>query len=338
MAILLFVLMEGITAATAQQLPDLEIYRQELPRFIKVFNSGQMALLDNSMALNESLFGMFPLDESLSKYSYIEKHTDVDLDPKRKEHSKHTDVYQIIRGPEDWQAYRRHISKDGVPLTPKQLEKQDNDQKRHDDKERENRRRTQESQARDDPRSKEKWNEKEAKAAREQAEADAQIRSMYDLQATRGELIDGRPTVLLTLTSRKNFKAGRLEDLALRFLMLKDTVIHIWITEKEHEVIKAESEVVDAPVDIDIGLLGGQLGLGRITWDKGTKVVFERRLINDEVWLPVRTTWDLNVKFRSLALFHGKGQEKLLLEYSDFRKYDVDIDLKFSDSSTPPNR
>jgi hypothetical protein len=68
------------------------------------------------------------------------------------------------------------------------------------------------------------------------------------------------------------------------------------------------------------------IGLGILArLQKGARGVFERRLINGEVWLPAS------------ASFSGKGRLLLLkslridtvLEFSDYRKYTVDTKVSF---------
>jgi hypothetical protein len=321
-------------------LPDAESFRQELPRLIRVFNNSHLALFGAQMDQTPGLFGRLSKDDALNQYSYIEKHTSTDLDAKRKD-PEETNVFQVIRGPEQWQLYRKHISKNGVPLSAKELEKQDNEQGRHDDKERDKRKRGQEQEAKEDARAREKRKQKEADEAREAAkwdqEWDQEIRSMYDIRAARGEDIEGRRTILLTLTTKKDYKPSEKGwGLVLSLFMLKGTVIQMWITEQDHEVLRAQAEAVDGPLNMNLGLFGGQVGLGRITWDKGTKVSFERRKINDEVWLPIKTTWDIYGKYKTLVFVHSSGHGRFVTEYSDFKKYNVDTILKFPDEPPRP--
>src|SRR6266550_4521692 len=65
----------------------------------------------------------------LSQYTYTEKETELTLDSKGKTKKTETNVYQMIHGAEEWQTYRRQTVKNGVPLTEKELEKQDREEK-----------------------------------------------------------------------------------------------------------------------------------------------------------------------------------------------------------------
>ena len=159
---------------------------------------------------------------------------------------------------------------------------------------------------------------------------------MYEFQVAWGEPIDGRSTILLTLKAKKDFKPKVLSDLELKATLLEGTLIHLWIIQNEHEVVRANAEVVDAPINLNLGAFGGQLGLGKLTFNKGTKISFERRLINNEAWLPIKTTVDLDVGYRALVLVHGTGKARLITEYSDFKKYDVDTILKFGEPALVP--
>jgi hypothetical protein len=135
----------------------------------------------------------------LGQYTYTEKETRITLDSKGKTNKTETNVYQIIRGAEDWRTYRRHISKNGVPLSDKELEKQD--RKEQERVEKETRRRANQSL-------KEREGEK-AKAERKEREVIDEVFAIYDIQLVRRETIEGISTILVTFKAKPGYKAKR---------------------------------------------------------------------------------------------------------------------------------
>ena len=63
---------------------------------------------------------------------------------------------------------------------------------------------------------------------------------------------------------------------------------------------------------------------------KGTTLVFERRKVNDEVWLPTRTR--VNMSGRALI---RKFSLEAVIEYSDYRKFSVNTDTTFDRAKQP---
>jgi hypothetical protein len=67
-------------------------------------------------------------DETLlSQYTYTQSETETTLDSKGKPKKTEVNVYQVIQGREEWQTYRRRISKNGVPLSEKDIVMLDRD-------------------------------------------------------------------------------------------------------------------------------------------------------------------------------------------------------------------
>jgi hypothetical protein len=91
-----------------------------------------------------------------------------------------------------------------------------------------------------------------------------------------------------------------------------------WIAEDDHELARLEAEIIDT-ISIGAGLLAKV--------QKGSRLTFERRKINDEIWLPVRVDASLSGR---LLLLKGINQREVT-EYSDHQKYTVDTILKFGE-------
>jgi hypothetical protein len=84
-----------------------------------------------------------------------------------------------------------------------------------------------------------------------------------------------------------------------------------WISEADYELVRVEIEAID---DLSFGL--GLLA--RV--HKGTVATYQRKRVNDEVWLPAEVTWTASARvmlFRQLRL---RG----VSEFSNYRKFTVD--------------
>src|SRR5437870_6036347 len=128
----------------------------------------------------------------LSQYTYTEKETELTLDSKGNTKKTEVNIHQMIHGAEEWQTYRRQIVKNGVPLTEKELEKEDRDEKDRIEKER--RKRANESASKRD--------QEKAKADREEQETLDDIFAMYDVQMVRREVLDSIDTILVTFKTK----------------------------------------------------------------------------------------------------------------------------------------
>ena len=97
---------------------------------------------------------------------------------------------------------------------------------------------------------------------------------------------------------------------------MKKFRVHAWVSEEDYELVKLDVEVVDN-VLIGLGLLA--------RLDKGSRGYFQRRKVDDEVWLPAETR------------FTGSGRlllvKKIALdqqsEFSNYKKFDVDTSTTF---------
>jgi len=235
----------------------------------------------------------------LSQYTYTEKETERKRDSKGNVTWSETNVYQVINGAEDWQSYRRHISKNGVPLSEKELEKQD--RKERERVEKEQRRRVGWSEA--------KKEQEKAKSEREEREETDDIFATFNYELVRRELIDGVSTILVNFTPKKSYGPKTRDAKQLQHVSGR-----IWISEDDHELVKLQAEVME-PIKIGAGLLAKV--------QEGSTLAFELRKINDEIWLPVKGEMSLSGK-----LFLVKGWNvEVSVEFSEHKKFNVDTIL-----------
>jgi hypothetical protein len=240
-------------------------------------------------------------DKLLSRYTYTENETEMTLDSKGKIKKTETNVYHVFHGTEEWQTYERQISKNGVPLTQKELEKQDG--KERERVEKETRKRASWSES--------KRQQEKAKAEREERESTDDIFATFEYQLVQREMLNGVPAILVNFKPKKNYKpktgdAKNLQHVAGR----------AWIAEDDHQLVKLEAEVIDQ-IKIGAGLLA--------KLQKGSTLALELLKINDEIWLPVKFEMLLNGR---LLLLKGLNM-RIIVEFSEHKKFNVDTILDF---------
>src|SRR5262249_22218825 len=196
-------------------------------------------LPDQSSFLAEFRKTLRTPERLLSQYTYTEKETETKLDSKGRTDSTETNVYQVVNGAEDWQSYRRHISKNGVALSDKELEKQD--AKERERVEKEKRKREGWSEA--------KRQEEKEKGEREGRETADDIFATFDYQLVRPEMVNGVSTILVNFTPKKDYKPKTREAKELQHVQGR-----FWVAEDEHQLVKLQAEVMD-PISIGFGLL-----------------------------------------------------------------------------------
>jgi hypothetical protein len=247
-------------------------------------------------------------DTLLSQYTYTEKETEITLDSDGKPKKTETNVFQVIHGAEEWQTYRRQLVKNGIALSEKELGKVDREEK--DRVAKETVKRANESSSKRD--------QAKAKSDREEQEALDDVFSMYDVHLVRRELVDSIATVLITFKTKPGYKPRTTIGRILQHIGGR-----AWIAEDDHELAKIEAEVID-PISVAGGLLA--------KLQKGSTAVFERRKVNNEIWLPVREEAYVNGKILLLKGLRIRD----ITEYSDYRKYSVDTILKFGETPVEP--
>ncbi len=173
-------------------------------------------------------------------------------------------VFDIFEGSPERVGYRRQIVRNGMPLTPVELQKEDQEfQKRKEPIERKLKQAT--------PAEREKTR---ADRLKHEEEVLDDVFGLYDVEMVGREMLDGRPAILLSFRPRQTFKPKTEEGQRMRHVAGR-----AWINENDHELARVHLEVID-PISIGLGILA--------KLQKGATIEYERRQFNDEIWLPVR--------------------------------------------------
>ena len=93
-----------------------------------------------------------------------------------------------------------------------------------------------------------------------------------------------------------------------------------WISEADYELVRVEIEAV-RDLSFGLGLLA------RV--HKGTVATFERRKVNNEVWLPAKVTWTASGRLLLLRRLRLRG----ISEFSGYRKSTVDTSTTYTQPS-----
>jgi hypothetical protein len=128
---------------------------------------------------------------------------------------------------------------------------------------------------------------------------------VYDIKMLGREVVSGYETIALSFTPRRDAKPQTSEGKAMRHFAGK-----VWVSESEYEVVRLEAEAIDT-ASFGLGLLA------RV--HKGSRVVFERRKVNGEQWLPARATYSGSARVMLVKVIRIGGT----LEFSDYRKFSV---------------
>jgi hypothetical protein len=243
----------------------------------------------------------------LSQYTYTDNVTEIELDSKGKAKKTDVNAFQVFPGSPEHVGYRRQILRNGKALSPEERMKEEEAlQKRIAQAEH---RRSQITPA-------ERERNRATRLRREQQIIDDAL-GVFDIEEVGRENIDGRPAILLKFHPGQKYKPKTFEGKSMQHVAGK-----AWIDEQDHQVARVEIEVIDS-ISIGLGILA--------KLEKGASIVSERRKINDEIWLPVKSDVTLNAKVLLLKGFNMRQ----INEYSDHKKYTVDTVLKFGEIDDP---
>jgi hypothetical protein len=239
-----------------------------------------------------------------SNYTYTEKEIIRQLDAQNNVTKTESRVWEVYPSTEPQQTYRKLILFNDKPPSTEQMEKND---RAYDKRSREWER----ERARENADGKRQREAKEAEAKQKEEEELDEAFRLYQITIVGREELEGVPVIVLSFEPRANYKPKIHEGKIL-------SKIHgrAWISEADYELVRLEAELTDK-VSFGFGIF--------VKINKGTGLVFQRRKINNEVWLP--------------AMSHVKGTGKILIfkdlrvdqesHYSDYKKFSVETSTEY---------
>jgi hypothetical protein len=237
-------------------------------------------------------------EERQSGYVYVERRTEQKVDSSGRPTSETVKVYEIYPGLPGQQRYRRLIEENGRRLMPDQIARQDRERQKDVDE-------YVKAQASESQR--QKAAREQEKARRRTSAAIDDLFRIYDIRMVRRESIDGHTTILATLDPKENVRPQTDDGKIMRNFKAR-----AWVSEADYELVRIEIEAI-RDLSFGMGLLA------RV--HKGTVATFERRKVNNEVWLPAKVTWTASGRVLLVRRLRLRG----ISEFSDYKKFTVAV-------------
>ena len=245
-------------------------------------------------------------EERQSGYMFLERRIEQKLDSGGRPTSESTKVFEVYPGLPGEPRYRRLIEENGRVLVPEKLARGDLERQKHVES-------YTKAQASESQRQK-AARENEKARRRYQAAIDDLFR-IYDIRMVRRESIEGHDTICATLNPRETVKPQTDDGEIMRHFKAR-----AWISESDYELVRVEIEAIS---DLSFGMGF----LARV--HKGTVASYERRKVNNEVWLPAKVTWSASGRLLLVRRLRLRG----ISEFSNYRKFSVDTTTTYTQPS-----
>ncbi len=237
-------------------------------------------------------------EERQTGYTYVERRTEQKVDSSGRVTSESIKVYEVYPGLPGEPRYRRLIEENGRKIVPDELARRDRD--RQEDVQSYVKAQASESQRQKAAR------EHEKTRRRRDAAIDDLFR-IYDIRMVRREPIDGHVTILATLDPKEGVRPQTDDGKIMRNFKAR-----AWVSESDYELVRIEIEAI-RDLSFGMGLLA------RV--HKGTVATFERRKVNNEVWLPAKVTWTASGRVLLVRRLRLRG----ISQFSDYKKFTVAV-------------
>jgi len=228
-----------------------------------------------------------------ANYTFLERRQEVEVSKLGKVSVGSTKTYEVYPSRDPGNTYKRLVAVDGAPIDARELEKND-------------------AKHRADLEAQEGTPDARAKHAREVAderqkehEAIEEIFRVFEMRIVGREDLRGYQTIVGTLEPRRSYKPKTDDGQVMKRFRAR-----VWINEADYQLARVDLEAID-DVTYGWGILG--------RLHKGAKITYERKKVNDEVWLPARLRilgTGRSVLFRTFAI-------DSTTEWSEYRKFGV---------------
>ena len=242
-------------------------------------------------------------EERQSGYMFLERRTEQKIDGAGRTTSESVKVFEVYPGLPGEERYRRLIEENGKAVAPDKLAQGDRDRRSDVDT-------YLKSQASQSQR--EKALREQEKARHRYSAAIDDLFRIYDIRMLRREAIGGHSTIFATLMPKDGVKPQTDDGKIMRNFKAR-----AWISESDYELVRVEIEAI-RDLSFGFGLLA------RV--HKGTVATFERRKVNDEVWLPATVTWTGSGRLLLVRSLRLRG----ISEFSGYRKFSVDTSTTYT--------
>jgi hypothetical protein len=275
--------------------------------FASIYAASQERPLPNYYAFAAEVKKHLATDEERqSGYMFLERRIEQKLDSGGRPTSESTKVFEVYPGLPGEERYRRLIEENGRMLVAEKLSHGDLERQKHVES-------YTKAQASESQRQK-AARENEKARRRYQAAIDDLFR-IYDIRMVSRESIEGHDTIFATLNPRETVKPQTDDGDIMRHFKAR-----AWISESDYELVRVEIEAIS---DLSFGMGF----LARV--HKGTVASYERRKVNNEVWLPAKVTWSASGRLLLVRRLRLRG----ISEFSNYRKFSVDTTTTYTQPS-----
>jgi len=225
-------------------------------------------------------------------------------------------VFEVYPSANPGQTWKRLISVNGTPLPPAELAQRD-ERHRADVL---GRMRLEELES---PAARAKRLRDDAARERRRAREVDEAIGVFDYRVAGYErlALAPDPLVVLVLTPRRQAQAS--SDLPRYLRKFRGRA---WVEPREGQVVRVELEALE-PINVGLGLVG------RV--HQGSRATFERRKVNDEIWLPSRAT----IEAAGRTLVFRKFTIKTETLWWDYKKFSVETNVTSTiPRDSPPPR
>ncbi|HVZ17566.1 MAG TPA: hypothetical protein VG897_10645 [Terriglobales bacterium] len=229
-------------------------------------------------------------DRRLRDYTYIERDVEKRLDGKGQVKSTETKTYEVmeIYG----EQVNRLIAKDDKPLSEKDAAKEEEKIRKVTDKRK--------NESEDDRRKREAKEEKEREDGRKFVN---EVADAYNFKLVGTEPVGGREAWVIDAEPRPEFVPHMKESKFLSKFRGR-----VWVDKTDLQLARIDAEALDT---LTFGLFLARL-------HKGAHFAMEQTRVNDEVWLPLHLTYNVDARIALLKNFRIAG-EQTFRDYKKFR-------------------
>jgi hypothetical protein len=234
-------------------------------------------------------------DKKQRDYTYIERDVENDLDGKGNAKSTETKTYEVL------QVYgeqvQRLIEKDDKPISDKEAAKEEEKiqkliNKRRNESDKDRRKRA----------------DREEKDHEEGRQFEREIADAYNFTLIGTELVGGRETWAITAEPRPGFVPHmKYANFLPKFHG------RVWIDKSDLQLAKMDVECLDTV----------SWGLFLARFHRGSHFMIEQTRVNDEVWLPRRLEFKLDLRLALLKNFKMDAEQT----FHDYRKFRTDAKI-----------
>lgn len=247
-----------------------------------------------------------PDEARQSGYMYVERRIEQKVGGSGRLTGESVKVFEVYPGLPGEPRYRRLIEENGRTIASDALAREDRERQRHVDKY---------VREQSSPSERQKAAREEQKTRRRVNAAIDDLFRIYDIRLIRRERLDGHATIFATLDPKEAVKPQTDDGKIMRNFKAR-----AWVSESDYEIVRVELEAIR---DLSFGLGF----LARV--HKGTTAAFERRKVNNEVWLPAKVTWTASGRLLLLKRLRLRG----ISEFSGYKKFSVDTSTTYKNEA-----